>query len=82
MEFEVEDKTYRLYFPPGPKHIAHIHDSGCNAGAAGGRTRSEHWSRLTWLTERAAYEWAWERVYRVEACSKCFVTRPALKRPQ
>ena len=73
-EPEPIEQTFRLYFPPDRPGVARLHSThpNCTAGAAGGRWRSEHWSRRTWDTTDGALNWAHERHYTVERSDCCF----------
>jgi hypothetical protein len=69
---EPVELTFWFHFPPNRSGVAVLHDTGCTAGAAGGRWRSENWSSLTWDSIEAALAWAGERHFAVERCPKCF----------
>jgi hypothetical protein len=72
--FEPIEPTVRLYFPPNRPGVARLHSTypNCTAGAAGGRSRSEHWSPQTWPSKDGALTWARKHHLKVEHCAHCF----------
>jgi hypothetical protein len=74
---EPVELRFEFYFPPGRPGVARLHDTGCWPGRAHGRTRSDHWSTLTWDSEEAAHGWAEAHRFTVEHCRRCLVSREA-----